>query len=96
MTSIRPLQDRILLKTMPRAEKTAGGLYIPPSAREDQSVVSATVLAVGPGRMTDHGRLEPHVKTGDTVLVGKYAGTRLASDDTLLMVREDDLHAVVE
>lgn len=77
---IRPLGDRVLIKFEKTADRTPGGLFIPDTAKEKP--VEATVVAVGSGRITKEGRcIEPSVKTGDRVLVEKWAqGTEVDID----------------
>ena len=73
-----------------------GGIIIPDTAKEKPQ--EAKVLAVGPGRMTDDGKVQPmDVKVGDKVVFGKYAGTEVKVDgDDLLIIREDDVLGVLE
>lgn len=94
-SNLRPLADRVLLKRHSQEAKSPGGIIIPENAREKQT--TATVRAVGPGRF-EHGRLiEPHVKSGDTVIVGKYGGQEVKVDDEdLVIVREEDILGVVD
>jgi chaperonin GroES len=94
--TIRPLHDRILVKRKAEAERTAGGLYIPESAKERP--VEADVIAVGNGKLMEDGSIRPlDVKAGDTVLFGKYAGSEVKLDGVEhLIMREDDLLAVIE
>lgn len=93
---IRPLHDRIVIKRTNEEEKTAGGLYIPDSAKERPT--HATVIAVGSGRLQENGSLAPlGVKAGDKVLFGKYAGTEIKLDgEEYLIIREEDVLAVVD
>jgi len=93
---IRPLHDRILLKRKTEEERTAGGLYIPDSAKE--RATQATVVAVGKGRTLADGTIvELKVKAGDTVLFGKYAGNEIKLDgEELLLMREDEIIAVID
>ena len=93
---IRPLHDRILVKRLEEQEKTAGGLYIPDTAKEKP--VEAKVIAVGTGKILDDGSLrKPEVKAGDRVLFAKYSGSEVKIDgEEHLILREDDLLAVVE
>ena len=93
---LRPLHDRIIVKRLDGEEKTAGGLFIPDTAKEKPQ--KGTVIAAGKGKKTDDGKTVPmDVKIGDTVLFGKYAGTEIKVDgEELLMMREDDILAVVE
>ena len=92
--SIKPLADRVVVKPQEAEEKTAGGLYIPDTAKEKPQ--RGTVVAVGPGKVENGTHVEMTVKEGDTVLYGKYAGTEitLGSDDVLIM-RESDILGVV-
>jgi chaperonin GroES len=93
---IRPLHDRILVKRLEEQEKTAGGLYIPDTAKEKP--VEAKVIAVGTGKVLDDGSVrKPEVKAGDRVLFAKYSGSEVKIDgEEHLILREDDLLAVVE
>ena len=94
--TIRPLHDRILLKRDNEEERTAGGLYIPDSAKE--RATRAKVIAVGRGRTLQDGTVVPlKVKAGDTVLFGKYAGTDITLDgQEHLIMREEDIIAVLD
>lgn len=94
--TIRPLHDRILLTRKAEQDKTAGGLYIPDSAKERP--VEAHVVAVGNGKILEDGTQRPlQVKAGDTVLFGKYAGTEIKLDGKdHLILREDDILAIIE
>ena len=93
---IRPLHDRIVVQRLEQETKTASGIVIPDQAAEkpDQGVVKA----VGNGKVGDDGKVRPlDVKVGDKVLFGKYSGqTVQVGDDELLVMREDDVMAVVE
>jgi chaperonin GroES len=94
--NLRPLQDRIIVKRVEEETKTAGGLFIPETAKEKPQ--RGKIVAVGNGKKTEDGKVLPlDVKVGDLVLFGKYAGTEIKVDgDEYLMMREDDLLAVVE
>ena len=93
---LRPLHDRVIVKRLEQETKTASGIVIPDNAAEKPD--QGEVLAVGPGRKNDKGELiVPQVKTGDRVLFGKYSGQTVKVDgDELLVMKEDDLFAVVE
>ena len=93
---IRPLHDRILVRRLEEQEKTAGGLYIPDTAKEKP--IEAKVIAVGSGKLMDDGSIrKPEVKAGDKVLFSKYSGTEVKIDgDEHLIMREEDLLAVIE
>src|SRR3990172_1430850 len=93
---IRPLHDRILVRRLEEQEKTAGGLYIPDTAKEKP--IEAKVIAVGSGKLMDDGSIrKPEVKAGDKVLFSKYSGTEVKIDgEEHLIMREEDLLAVIE
>jgi chaperonin GroES len=92
---LRPLHDRIVVKRLEEEKKSAGGIIIPDQAAEKP--LKAEVLAVGPGKRTDDGKVHaPDVRKGDTVLIGKYSGTEVKLDgDDLVVLREDDILAVI-
>jgi chaperonin GroES len=93
---IRPLYDRILVKRLEEVNKTAGGLYIPDSAKEKP--LEALVVAVGNGKVQEDGSLRKlEVKAGDKILFSKYSGSDIKIDGTEhLILREDDVLAVIE
>jgi chaperonin GroES len=94
--ALRPLHDRLLVKRLEDKEQVQGSIIIPDTAKEKPQ--QAKVLAVGPGKVTDDGKLQPiDVKIGDTVMFGKYAGTEVKVEgDELLIIREDDVLGVIE
>ncbi|MBL6752471.1 MAG: co-chaperone GroES [Nevskia sp.] len=91
---LRPLHDRVIVKRLEEEKKSAGGILIPDSAAEKP--LKAEVVAVGPGKRTDDGKIHaPDVKKGDQVLIGKYSGTEVKVDgEDLVVLREDDIMAV--
>ena len=93
---IRPLHDRILVVREQEPERTAGGLYIPDTAKEKP--IQAKVIAAGNGKILEDGTVRPlQVKAGDTVLFGKYSGSEVKIDGTEhLILREDDVLAIIE
>jgi len=93
--NVKPMEDRVILKSMEAEAKTAGGIIIPDNAKEKPQ--KGEIVAVGPGKMNDKGaRNEMTVKVGDKVLYGKYAGTEVTIDGKeYLIVRESDILAVV-
>jgi chaperonin GroES len=93
---IRPLYDRILVKRIDEANKTAGGLCIPDTAKEKPQ--EALVVAVGNGKVIEDGSLRKlEVKAGDKILFSKYSGNEIKIDGTEhLILREDDILAVLE
>ncbi len=88
--NITPLHDRVIVKPAAAEEKTAGGIIIPDTAKEKPQ--RGTVVAAGPGKKD-----EPMtVKSGDTVLYGKYAGTEISLEGSdYLIMRESDILAVI-
>ncbi|MEY3511004.1 MAG: hypothetical protein RJA56_288 [Pseudomonadota bacterium] len=94
--NLRPLADRVIVKRIESETKTASGIFIPDNAAEKPD--QGEVLAVGPGKRNDKGDIAPmNVKVGDRVLFGKYSGqTVKVSGDELLVMKEDDLFAIVE
>ena len=94
--TVRPLHDRVLAKRIAEKDKTAGGLFIPDTAKEKP--LEALVVAVGSGRVLENGRqVPPSVKAGDQVLIGKYSGSEVKLDgDEHIILREDDILAVLE
>lgn len=92
----KPLRDRVFVKFSTEEEKTAGGIYIPDSAKEKPQ--KGVVIAVGPGRITDDGKRQAmEVKVGDTVLFDKYSGSKIKMDDEeYLIIREEDILGIVE
>jgi chaperonin GroES len=93
---LRPLHDRVIVKRVENETKTASGIVIPDSAAEKPD--QGEILAVGPGKKNDKGEVFPvGVKVGDRVLFGKYSGQTVKVDgDELLVMKEEDLFAVVE
>ena len=94
--SVKPLEDRILIKPLEPETKTASGIYLPESAKEKP--MQGKVVAVGPGKLLDNGeRITPSVRKGDTVVYGKYAGTEIEIKDVKhIIVRESELLGVIE
>ncbi|MGC8917136.1 MAG: co-chaperone GroES [Thermoanaerobaculum sp.] len=94
--TIRPLNDRVLLRRIEPEEVVKGGIIIPDTAKEKPQ--EAEVIAVGPGRLDDNGKRVPiEVKKGDRVLIGKYSGTDIKiGDEEYVIVREDEILGVIE
>jgi chaperonin GroES len=95
-TTIRPLNDRIIVRRTEDQEQMRGGLYIPDTAKEKPQ--EGEVIAVGNGKLLENGtRIQMDVKAGDRILFGKYAGTEVKLDgEEYLILREDDVLGVVE
>ena len=94
--ALRPLHDRVILKRMEEEKISAGGIVIPDSAAEKP--IRGEVVAAGTGKILEDGKVRPiAVKVGDKVLFGKYSGTEVKVDgDELLVMREEDLVAIIE
>ncbi len=96
-TTIKPLHDRVIIRRIDDAsDKTAGGLFIPDTAKEKPQ--EGEVIAVGEGKYKDDGtRQTLDVKAGDRVLFGKYSGSEIKIDnEELLMMREDEILGIIE
>lgn len=88
-----PLGDRVVVKPSIKEDVTKGGIVIPDTAKEKPQ--EGTVMAVGPGRMTEDGKRIPmDVKVGDVVVYAKYGGTEIKEgDEELIILRESDILA---
>ena len=94
--NIKPLHDRIIVKSVEGETKTAGGIIIPDTASKEKPQ-QGVVLAVGSGKVTAEGKVLPMtVKVNDKVLFGKYAGTDIKLDgEDYLILREEDVLGVL-
>ena len=92
---IRPLHDRVIVKRLAAERTTSSGIVIPESAGDKPD--QGEVIALGPGRHDDQGKLNPMgVKVGNTVLFGKYSGKAVKIEgDEFLVMREDDIMGVL-
>jgi chaperonin GroES len=95
MDKIRPLHDRVVIRRVNEQEKTAGGIYIPDTAKEKP--LEGEVVAVGNGKIQKDGSVRsPEVKVGDRVLFGKYTGSDvILGGEERLVVREEDILGVI-
>ncbi|MGD8580142.1 MAG: co-chaperone GroES [Lysobacterales bacterium] len=93
---LRPLHDRVIVKRLEEEKVSAGGIVIPDAAAEKP--IRGKIQAVGNGKILENGEVRKlDVKAGDTVLFGKYSGTEVKVDgEELLVMREDDIMAVIE
>ncbi len=94
---LQPLADRVIIEPLEALEKSAGGIYIPETAKEKPQ--EGKVLAVGKGKALDNGQVQAlEVKVGDTVLYGKYSGTEYKTKEgnSVFIVREDEILAIVK
>jgi chaperonin GroES len=94
--NVKPLGDRVLVEPVEEKEVKKGGIIIPDTAKEKPQ--EAEVIAVGPGKVTDDGKLQPmSVKVGDKILFGKYSGSEVKlGDEELLIMREDDVLGILQ
>jgi chaperonin GroES len=92
---VRPLHDRIIIERIDEGEQRVGGIIIPDSAKEKP--MQGKVIAVGKGRIEKDGKVTPlDVKTGDTILFGKYAGQEINYEgQDYLIMREDEILVVM-
>ncbi len=94
---IKPLADRVVIKRFEAEEKTSGGILLPDSAKNKPQ--KGTVLAVGPGKLTNEGKRVPlDVKEGDVVLFTNWAGDEFKQSrgDDVLLMRAEDILAVLD
>ena len=96
MSTIRPLYDRVVIRRVEEETTSAGGIVLPGSATEKPS--QGEIIAAGPGKALESGETRAmSVKVGDTVYFGKFSGSEVkVNEDTLLVMREDDIIAVIE
>ncbi|MDA0791632.1 MAG: co-chaperone GroES [Proteobacteria bacterium] len=94
--SIRPLQDRVVVRREPEETKSAGGIVIPGSAKEKPAI--GVVVAVGPGKKLEDGAVRKvDLKKGDKVLFGQYSGSEVKIDgEELLIMSESEVFGVLE
>ena len=95
-TTIRPLNDRIIVRRTEDQEQMRGGLYIPDTAKEKPQI--GRIVWVGPGKVNEDGKRVPmSVKKDDEVVYGKYTGNEIEMDgEKYVIVREADLLGVLE
>ena len=93
--AIKPLGDRVVIKSLESEETTKSGIVLTGSAKEKPQ--TAEVVAVGPGGIVDGKEVVMSVKPGDKVLYSKYAGTEVkVGGEEFIIVRQSDLLATVE
>ena len=93
--AFRPLHDRVLVRRIEAAEKTAGGIIIPETAKEKPQ--EGEVVSVGTGTRLEDGTIQPlDVRAGDKILFGKWSGTEVKLDgEDLLIMKESDIMGIV-
>jgi chaperonin GroES len=94
--NVTPLHDRLIVHRIDEGEQTVGSIIVPDKAK--QKPQRGTVLAVGLGKIKEDGsRQLPDVKSGDTILFGKYSGQEITIDgEDYLIMREDDVLAILD
>ena len=92
---IRPLADRVVIKKVEAEEKTASGIILPGSAKEQPQM--AQVIEVGPGGVVDGNEVKMEVSVGDKVIYSKYAGNEVKLDgQEYIILRQSDILAIIE
>jgi len=93
---LKPLDDRVVIKPLEAQDKTAGGIFLPDTAKEKPQI--GKVVWVGPGKVQDDGKRAPmSVKKNDEVIYGKYMGSNVEIDgQEYVITRESDLLGIVE
>ena len=93
--TLKPLLDRVVVKTVEAEETTKGGIILAAAAKEKPQI--AEIVAVGPGGIVDGKEIQMNVKVGDRVITAKYTGTEVKIDDVeYTIVRQEDILAIVE
>ena len=94
--SVKPLEDRVLIKPVEPKTMTDSGIYLPEASKEKP--VQGRIVATGPGKLLDNGqRAKMSVRKGDTIVYGKYAGTEVEIKGAEhLILRESDILGVIE
>jgi len=94
--ALKPLGDKVIVKVVEEPQQTAGGIFLPDTAKEKSQ--RGEVISVGAGKVLDNGQREPmDVAVGDTVVFAKYGGTEMNIDGQDLMILSlRDIHAIVE
>ena len=94
--NLKPLADRVVVRPSVAEERTKGGIIVPDTAKEKP--VWGEIIAVGPGKLLDSGKLAPmDVKAGDIVVFTKYGGTEIKlGDQEYVILRQEDILAVLE
>ncbi len=92
--NLQPLEDRVVVKAVQPMEKTAGGIFLPDTAKEKPQ--EGEIVATGPGKYDSGQLVKMTVKKGDRVIYGKYSGTEITVDgEEYMIMRESDLYALI-
>ncbi|NLF97865.1 MAG: co-chaperone GroES [Candidatus Riflebacteria bacterium] len=94
--NLKPLNDRVIVKPKDAIEKSKGGVILPDTASKEKPI-EGTVIAAGPGKLTDEGKRTPlEVKKDDKIIFSKYAGTEIkVEEESYLILREEDILAII-
>ena len=94
--NLKPLGSRVVVEPVEQEDVTAGGIFLPDTAKEKPQ--EGTVIAVGNGKLNDQGQRQAlEIKKGDKVLYSKYGGTEITVDsEKYLIMREDDVLGILE
>jgi len=94
--NLKPLNDRVIVKPKDAIEKSKGGVILPDTASKEKPI-EGTVIAAGPGKLTDEGKRTPlEVKKDDKIIFSKYTGTEIKVDEeSYLILREEDILAII-
>ena len=94
--NLKPLNDRVIIKPKDVVEKSKGGVILPDTASKEKPI-EGTVIAVGPGKLSDNGdRVSLEVKPENKVIFSKYAGTEIkVENEDYLILREEDILAII-
>jgi len=92
----RPLHDRVVVKRIDAEEKTAGGIFLPDTAKEKPQ--EGEIVSAGKGKTTEDGKILPmEVKVGDRILYGKYTGNEIKIDDQeYIIMHQDDIFGILK
>ena len=89
---LKPIDARVIIELLTPADRSEGGIYLPPKAAQDKATALARVVTVGSGRITEQGVTIPiRVKKDDVVLIGKFAGTPLNREGTIKLINEIEI-----
>lgn len=93
--TIKPLADRVVIKSLEAEETTKSGIILAGAAKEKPQI--AEIISVGPGGLVDGNQVEMYVNVGDKVIISKYSGTEVKFDgNEYTIVRQSDILAIVD
>jgi chaperonin GroES len=96
MANYKPLHDYVLIKPLNGEEKAKGGIVLPDTVDKEKPE-KGEIVAVGPGKILENGQRKPlDVKVGDKVIFKKYSPDELPGEEDFLIIREEDVMAIIE